>query len=148
MKRDGTNHVLIVSLVLGFMAWTALGVPEVLAEGDGPTASRKIWDNILLWVNFGILVFFFMKYARKPLFDYLGAVRSKIQQDMHEVKTQLADAKAQMDAEAEKMREVNRLIEEIRKAITEIGKNDKKKIIEEAEVLAENGAVRVIRKSG
>ncbi|MFC1581171.1 hypothetical protein ACFL4N_09735 [Thermodesulfobacteriota bacterium] len=111
-------------------------VPEVFAA-ETTSSGRKLWDNIMLFFNFGILVFLFIKYARKPLINYLKSVRSSIKKDIDEVNGQLGEVKSLMGAEEEKMKKVDQRIAEIRETILDLGERDKKKIIAEAKTNAE-----------
>ena len=136
MKRNGRKPLLAICVTLGFLACMYLLIPDpVAAEESG--SSRKIWDNILLWINFGILVFFFMKYAKKPLMDFLKSVRSKIRKDVDEVNDKLENATSLVNTESEKLKEVDSHVQKLRKAMLEMGEKDKERIIQEGKMTAE-----------
>ncbi len=136
MKPNGRKPLLIISMTLGFLACMYLMIPDpVAAEESG--SSRKIWDNIMLWINFGILVFFFLKYARKPLMDFLKSARSKIRKEMDEVNGKLGNAKSLVNTETEKLKDVESHVQELRKAILEMGEKDRSRIIQEGNMTAE-----------
>jgi len=122
-----------------FMAFCILfDVTESWSAGAGKiTPGRKLWDNVLLWINFAVLVFFFIKFARKPLMDYLRSVRSKMEKDITTLNGQKEGAKSLMDAEAEKLKTVDQYIQEIRESILEIGRKEKEKAIQEGKMMAE-----------
>jgi F-type H+-transporting ATPase subunit b len=110
--------------------------PDAFAA-EKMSSGRRLWDNIMLWVNFGILVFFFLKYARKPLVDFLRGVRDKIKKDLDTIEKHFKDAESQMKAESAKIDEIEQHIETIRQNIIEMGKKEKEKLVEEARITAE-----------
>jgi F-type H+-transporting ATPase subunit b len=91
----------------------------------------------MLWVNFGILAFFFLKYAKKPLMDYLHGARRTVEEDLTVIKGQMNDVKSMRDAETEKLKDIEERLGEIREGILEMGRREKEKIIEQAKVSAE-----------
>ena len=52
---------------------------------EGISTGRKIWDNVMLFLNFGILVFLFIKFARKPLMNFLRGERTKIAEEFGKI---------------------------------------------------------------
>ena len=104
------------------------------AEGTG--AGRKLWDSIMLFVNFGILVFLFIKFARKPLMDFLYGERKKIAARLNEMEKQVKEAKALMETEAEKLKSIDIRISEIRERVISLGQKEKDSIIEKAQTTA------------
>ena len=68
------------------------------------TEGRKLYDIIMLWVNFGILVALFIKFARKPLMDAVHVVRCKLEGEIGEITKQHGDSKAGLDSEEAKLR--------------------------------------------
>ena len=135
MKRSYGKSLCMTMLVFSISTYVFLFCPDAFAA-EKLSSGRRLWDNIMLWVNFGILVFFFLKYARKPLMDFLRGVRDKIKKDLDESEKQLKDAESHMDAESAKMEEIEKHIEKIQQNIIEMGKKEKEKIIEKAKITA------------
>ena len=125
-----------IILLAGF-CWFFAPDAEVLAA-EGSTQGRKLWDNILLFINFGILVFFFIKYAKKPLMDYLRGVRKDVESDLNKVETELSRATSLRDAEIAKLNNIQAHIDKITTDILELGEHEKQKHIEEGKIAAEN----------
>jgi F-type H+-transporting ATPase subunit b len=109
---------------------------DALAMGES-TPGRKLWDLILLWVNFGILVLVFIKYGKKPLMDFLRGEQHKIEEDLNEVNDLYETAKAGMDAEASSLDDIEQQLEKTRESILELGRKEKEKIIEQGKIAAE-----------
>lgn len=103
---------------------------------EGISSGRRIWDNIMLLVNFGILVFFFVRYAKTPLLNYLGNARKKIEEELNRVDGEVNNAKSVMQSEDERLRDLSERLDEMRESILEMGTREKERIIEEAQVAA------------
>lgn len=101
------------------------------------SAGRKVWDNIMLFVNFGILVFLFIKYGKKPLMSFLRSERESVEKQLNELTDRKQGIQSQRDAEAEQTKDIDRIIEEIRGNILEMGEREKEKIIRQGKSLAE-----------
>jgi F-type H+-transporting ATPase subunit b len=132
VKRQPYLQAVFVALVLGLL----LLAGEAWAAG-GVSTGRKIWDNVMLFTNFGILVFLFIRYAKKPLMDFLHGVRRKHEQDLGAVSGRFESAKSALDAQDERLREMEQSIETIQKAIIEMGEKEKAAIIEQARKAAD-----------
>jgi len=102
--------------------------------GEGISSGRRIWDNTLLIINFGILVFLFLKYAKKPFLDFLYGERDKIKEELSSLDSMLAVACAKMSKEEDNLRNIAKLIEDIRQTSFELGRKEKERIIEEARI--------------
>jgi F-type H+-transporting ATPase subunit b len=100
------------------------------------TRGRKIWNNIMLWVNFGILIFLFLKFAKNSLLNFLFGERNKIADMLQKVDDSVKQARSLMDAEQEKIKDIDKRLEKIKQDILEIGRNEKEKIIENAKLMA------------
>lgn len=132
MKRQPYLQAIFGALVLGLLlvgadAWAASEV----------SSGRKIWDNVMLFVNFGILVFLFMKYARKPLMDFLHGVRRKHEQDLGAINGRFESAKSAVDDQNLRLVELEQSVADIQKSIIEMGVREKEAIIEQARKAAE-----------
>ena len=131
------KSVLAKIILLAGVFWFFAPDAEVLAV-DELSFGRRVWDNILLFINFGILVFFFIKYGRKPLMDYLRGVRKDVESGLNKVETRLSQATSLRDAELDKLRDIQAHIDKIRADILELGRHEKEKHIEEGKIAAEN----------
>ncbi|MDY6880177.1 MAG: ATP synthase F0 subunit B [Thermodesulfobacteriota bacterium] len=128
----GLSTVVILGCVISFFSLC----PDVFAEEE-ISSGRKLWDNIMLWVNFGILVFVFMKFARKPLIDFLRGEGKKIEEDLKTVDDKFKDAKAMMDLESDKFTGIDERMEEIKSSIIQMGIREKDNLIEQAKASAD-----------
>lgn len=140
MKPKQKRWLLIISLAVAAMALPLFYSPNAFAEG-GVTTGRRIWDNVLLWVNFGILVFFFLKFARKPLMNLLQNVRDKIKSELNTIRSRLKNVKSTRNNEADKLKQIDQRLTEVQQGILEMGRKEKEQITEQGKVTAEKMVV-------
>jgi F-type H+-transporting ATPase subunit b len=122
-------------LILFCIASLFFLIPDAFSMEE-PGAGRMLWDNIMMWVNFGILVLLFVKYGDKPLRDFLDRERSKIETSLSRANAELSEARAMMDAEVTRLKEMDKRLMEAREMILELGRREKEKIIQSAEAAA------------
>jgi F-type H+-transporting ATPase subunit b len=122
-------------LILSLGACGLLFCPECLAA-EGMPPWRKPYNVIMMWINFGILVVLFLKFARKPLMAALRGMRDRIKEEIDGIKKQHREVKGHMDSEEARLAEIHEHLEEIRASIIEMGEKEKEKIIEQAKVTA------------
>lgn len=116
--------------------WGFLLCPDVFATEEEP-AWRKPYNIAMLWVNFGILVVLFIKFAKKPLMKALNDIRLKISEDLKYFKSLLNSRTTDLNAEEGRIEDIQKHLDDIRKRIIEMGKKEKDKIIENANKAAQ-----------
>jgi len=136
LRRRKPRYDAVLWVAVGVALFIFMGSHDAFADG-GTSSGRRLWNNIMLWVNFGILAFFFMKYAKKPLLNYLRSVREKIEENLNTINHDVQTARSSMDAEKKKLQEIEDHLEEIKARITEIGRAEKERIIESGKVTAQ-----------
>lgn len=124
------------SIVSGIILLLLL-LPAYAFAVEGPSKSRLIYNDIMLFVNFGIIVFLFFKYAKKPLLDFLNKEQKKIKRNISKLEEEYDNAKLILDKQQEKLNNINIYTEEIRKKILKMAQRERQKIIEEAKKNAE-----------
>ena len=132
---DKRYPIICLLLVLFAMVFVLLFCSDALAV-ESVSKGRRLWNNIMIWVNFGILVFLFIKFAKKPLTAFLRGERDKIERKIGVIEDQVSEARSLMEKEADNLKDMDRRIDEIREQILEIGQREKNKIIERAEATA------------
>ncbi|MBW2060674.1 MAG: ATP synthase F0 subunit B [Deltaproteobacteria bacterium] len=134
-------------ILLGVILVLFAAVPAWGSEGPGTV--RKIWDTVWLFINFGILAFFLVKYGRKPLMDYLVRHGSEIGQDLDRVRDLLAKAEDEYKESEKSLAELEQRIAEIetitqkeaqraRQRILAGAEQNSAKILDEAREVAES----------
>ena len=94
---------------------------------------RPIFDLVMRWVNFVIIVFVLVKFGRKPIKDFLANRKE-------EIDCRIKKFEKQKQAAEEKIKETTKMLEDslerlekIKKRIVEGGENKKQQIIAEAQ---------------
>jgi F-type H+-transporting ATPase subunit b len=93
---------------------------------------RPTYDLILRWINFGIIVFLFYKYAKMPIMNFLKGQKEKLAKEIKK----LEDKKEDM---ANKVKEIQKALNEsevrfadLKERIIQQGDRKKQEIIESA----------------
>ncbi len=108
-----------------------IGLADALGA-DAATGWRPTYDLVMRWLNFGILVILFFKYARKPLVSFLKGQAGQIEKQIQSVEAEKEAIAAQvreLEAQQADSRERFKAIEE---RIISHGKLKKQRIIEDA----------------
>lgn len=146
MKPMIKKGLFVSFLVLGVLGLIAvLGTDAFAAQKT--SEGRKLYNTIMLFVNFGILAFLFIKYARKPLVNFLKGESSKIAEDLDSIDEQLKKARSALSIEEEKFSGTEERMQKIKADIIELGHSEKEKIIENAKQTADKMIEDTKRKS-
>lgn len=119
-----------IFLLAGVVVFALAGGHGLAAE-DAKTW-RATYDLIMMWVNFGILAFFVVKYARKPLIGFLEGESRKtaeeiqrIEESSQQMERKFQETVGSLDSSRERLR----LLQE---RILREGELRKREIIESA----------------
>ena len=89
--------------IAGVVSFHFMGLEALSAETSG--GWRPVYDEILLWFNFGIIVFIFIKYAKTPLMNFLRGRKEKLKQEIEGLEEKKEEA-------AEKIKEIYNVLDE------------------------------------
>jgi F-type H+-transporting ATPase subunit b len=145
MKRLTKKMGLFYFIMAETMSLHFLGFEAFASESSG--GWRPIYDEVLLWFNFGIIVFVFIKYGKTPLMNFLRGRKDKIAQEIERIEEKKKQA-------ADKVTEINKMVDEsktrfakIKDRIVEQGERKKAEIIESAQnqskTMLENAKQRI-----
>ena len=98
---------------------------------------EKLWTEIMLYVNFGVLVFLFLRFARKPLINFLRGEGQKIGEQIQKIEADVKEAKSKMEAESERLKNIDVNLTSVTESIIAAGAREKESIIERAQTLAD-----------
>jgi F-type H+-transporting ATPase subunit b len=117
--------------IAGVVSFHFMGIEALSAETSG--GWRPLYDEILLWFNFGILVFIFIRYAKTPLMNFLRGRKEKLKQEIESLEEEKGKA-------ADKIKEIYEVLDEsedrfvaIKARILEQGEKKKQTIIAAAQ---------------
>lgn len=136
MKSPGRTPVSIIFfLFAAALVWMIC--PHAAWAAEKLSSGRKLWDNFMLFFNFGILVFLFLKYGRKPLMAYLRRVRDDIDDHLSQINGQHEGVKKEVEEESSRLQDIEERITAIKKTILEMGEKEKRRIVEQGRAAAE-----------
>jgi len=118
-----------------------LGTASLAVAGEGP-GFRKIWDNVLLLLNFGVLVFLFVKFAQKPLLNFLHQEKDKVATALKSSEETLKDTTRQLADERDKLVHIAEQMERLHGELLEQAARDRDAIVAEAETKAQEITTR------
>jgi F-type H+-transporting ATPase subunit b len=104
---------------------------EVLAA-DNPANWRPVFDLVMRWLNFGIIVFVLVKYARRPLKDFLLSRREELAREIEKIEQKKQEANQKIHEATQMMEESEDRFNQIKARIIREGEKRKQQIIESA----------------
>ena len=93
---------------------------------------RPTYDIVMRWLNFGILIVLFFRYARKPLAAFLNGKSSQIQENIKRVEKEKEAIKKRVNELQRERKEGREHLQQIRDRVISQGKRKKQKIIDDA----------------
>lgn len=120
-------------IVWGLTAITFGGLAEAHASSTVFGIERSVWDLAWRWINFGILVFFILKYLKGPLVKFIKERRSAVAglfDDLREKEEKLNRRREEQEA---LLAQLDEKIASIKAYYHEIGQEEKEKILAQAE---------------
>jgi F-type H+-transporting ATPase subunit b len=94
---------------------------------------RPIFDLVMRWLNFGIIVFILVKYARTPIKDFLLSRREEVARDIEMVEEKKEAANKKIQDAARMLDESEVRFARVKKRIIQEGQTKKQKLIEDAQ---------------
>lgn len=131
--RKAGLHLLAVCLMQSALYTNALAASGGAHHGGWGTPMEWVWRLL----NFGVLVFILVKFAGKPLKDYLRSRRELIEKSITEAQEAKELARKALADVEERLRLKDKEIEEIKAAAAGSGEREKQRLIEEGERLKE-----------
>ena len=116
------------ALVTGFP-----GVSEALAA-NVKGGWRPTYDLVMLWVNFGILVFLLVKLLRKPLKEFFRNRKEETEREIRRAEQEKKKALEKVQEAQKLLEESSVRFEKIKARIVRQGEVKKEQIIESAKV--------------
>jgi F-type H+-transporting ATPase subunit b len=137
LNRNLTN-TLSGGLVAGVAVCLMLLLcPLDLHAAEDGGSGRKIYDTVMLWINFGILVFVFVKYARPALMVFLHGERDKVEKTLQAIEEDLNLSKKRVEEESKNLDGIEDYLQQIRTDILEMGEREKNRVLQEAKTNAD-----------
>ena len=108
-----------------------LGSEASAADNSGNW--RPVFDLVMRWLNFGIIVFILVKYARTPIKDFLLSRREEVAREIEGIEVQKEEAEKKIQDAARMLNESEIRFTKIKERIIQEGEKSRQKIIEDAQ---------------
>jgi len=120
----------LICFFAGLIFVVLTGNDAMAAENGG--SWREPYDLIMRWVNFGIMIFLFIRYVKTPLMNFLNTRKEEVAEDIGRLEDAKEEAKNQSREALKKIEEGDAQIARIKKRIIEEGEKKKDQIIQDA----------------
>ncbi len=117
--------------LLFFVLFFVFLIEPAIAE-DGTMEWRPIYDFVMRWINFGILVFFLAKVAWPLLVKFLSGQKSEIQEKILRIQKDKEEILSEVQEARDSLENSGPRLKEIKSRIVEQGERRKQEIIDEA----------------
>jgi len=128
IKKLGEICCFILAVVIGILL---LGTEASAADNSGDW--RPVFDLVMRWLNFGIIVFILVKYARTPIKDFLLSRREEVAREIEMVEEKKEEANKKIQDAARMLDESEVRFARVKKRIIQEGETKKQKLIEDAQ---------------
>jgi len=118
----------IFAVVMGFHL---LGGEASAADNSGNW--RPVFDLVMRWLNFGIIVFILVKYARRPIKDFLLSRREEVAREIEKIEEKKEEANRNIQDAARMLDESEVRFARIKERLIQEGEIKKQQIIEDAQ---------------
>jgi len=127
MKR--WNNIAWISMVI---AIGLFGLCPDLRAAEGAGGWRETYDLVMRWINFGILAFIIIKFARAPLKEFIFGQRKNLIRELEQKEAERKAITEKVDAVIAELKENTARVEDLKTRIIEQGKKKRQEIIESA----------------
>lgn len=124
-----------------------LSMPTMALAADSSAEWRPTYDLIMMWVNFGILVFLLVKLTKTPIIKFFRGQKEELEEDLHEAEEQHRVAQEKVTETQKLLDESEARLKQLRERILKQGEQKKQVIIdgamEESRALLDDARRRV-----
>ena len=118
-------------LLVGILSLHLSGLNAYAAEGSSHW--RPVYDLIMRWINFGIIVFVVYKYGRKPIMNFLRGRKEKVAGEIEDLEIRRNEMVAKINRTQKDIEESDARFAELKERIIRQGEKKKTEIIESAQ---------------
>jgi F-type H+-transporting ATPase subunit b len=128
IKKMAKICYFILAVVIGILF---LGTEASAANNSDDW--RQIFDLVMRWLNFGIIVFILVKYGRTPIKDFLLSRREEVAREIEMVEEKKEAANKKIQDAARMLDESEVRFARVKERIIKEGETKKQKLIEDAQ---------------
>ncbi|MEW6672765.1 MAG: hypothetical protein AB1427_13755 [Thermodesulfobacteriota bacterium] len=130
MKPSKKQAAIIFLAAAGIMS--ILMVAQPAAAADSPDNWRKTYDQILMWINFGIFVFLIIKFCRIPLKKFVAGKQQELERKISRLEEEKNEADKKIQNILRAVDESQVEFDDLKRKIIEQGERKKQAIIDDA----------------
>jgi len=131
MKCVNKIVLIFCYIIAGILSLHFLGHEAFAAEKA--SSWRPIYDLILRWINFGIIVFLLVKYAKTPLMNFLRGQKEKLAREIKRLENKKQGISANIEETLKTIDESEVRFAELKERIVRQGEKKKEVIIQTAQ---------------
>lgn len=131
MKHMDKTAGIIFCLMVLLLSLHFLGHDALAAEKS--SGWRPIYDLILRWINFFIIVFVVLKYAKAPIMNFLRDQKDKVAKEIAQLENEKQAVRAKIKETLRDVEESEVRFAELKDRIIQQGEKKKTEIIESAQ---------------
>jgi F-type H+-transporting ATPase subunit b len=118
-------------IIAGILSLHFLGYEAFAAEKS--SSWRPIYDLILRWINFGIIVFLVIKYLKTPIMNFLRGQKEKLAQEIKRLEEKKQGISENIEETLKTIDESEIRFAELKERIVHQGEKKKEVIIQNAQ---------------
>jgi len=122
------NKGYVLSFVLLFILLTG---STAMASG-GSEGWRETYDLAMKWINFGILIVLFIKFAKTPLMNFLNTQSESLSRDIKRLEEAKKKSQDRSKEIAGQLADRQSRVDSIKEKIIQQGAKEKEKIVKDA----------------
>ena len=125
-----------IAKICYFILAVVIGILLLGSEASAANNSddwRPTFDLVMRWLNFGIIVFILVKYARTPIKDFLLSRREEVAREIEMVEEKKEAANKKIQDAARMLDESEVRFARVKERIIKEGETKKQKLIEDAQ---------------
>jgi len=107
---------------------------------------RPMYDLIMRYINFGIIVFVIIKYGKTPIMNFLRGQKEKLAKEIKRLEDEKENVASQVKAMVKTIDESEERFEELKERIVDQGEKKKAEIIQAAQAHSESMIVDAKRR--
>lgn len=106
--------------------------------GENSSNWRPMYDLILRYINFGIIVFVIVKYGKTPIMNFLRGQKEKLAKEIQQLEDEKENVASQVKEMVKTIDESEERFEELKERIVDQGEKKKAEIIQAAQAHSES----------
>ena len=116
-----------LALAAGFLL---IGTEAIAADNSG--SWRPVFDLVMRWLNFIIIVFILVKFARRPISDFLLSRREEVAREIEVVEKKKEEANKKIQDAVRRLEKKKKRFARVKERIIQEGETKKQQLLEDA----------------